>query len=44
MTKVLGIFGFLQFGWADILDIGMVALLIYLLLSCCGASGATPRC
>ena len=22
MTKVLGIFGFLQFGWADILDIG----------------------
>ena len=32
MTKVLGIFGFLQFGWADILDIGMVALLIYLLL------------
>ena len=32
MTKVLGIFGFLQFGWADILDIGMVALLIFLLL------------
>ena len=32
MTKVLGIFGFLQFGWADILDIGMVALLIYFLL------------
>ena len=32
MTKVLGIFGFLQFGWADILDIGMVALLIYLLI------------
>ena len=31
MTKVLGIFGFLQFGWADILDIGMVALLIYFL-------------
>ena len=32
MTKVLGIFGFLQFGWADILDIGMVALLIFVLL------------
>jgi len=32
MTKVLGIFGFLQFGWADILDIGMVALLIFLLI------------
>ena len=32
MTNVLGIFGFLQFGWADILDIGMVALLIFLLL------------
>ena len=32
MTKVLGIFGFLQFGWADILDIGMVALLIYFLI------------
>ena len=32
MTEVLGIFGFLQFGWADILDIGMVALLIFLLL------------
>ena len=32
MTDVLGIFGFLQFGWADILDIGMVALLIFLLL------------
>ena len=32
MTKVLGIFGFLQFGWADILDIGMVALLIFFLL------------
>ena len=30
--KVLGIFGFLQFGWADILDIGMVALLIFFLL------------
>ena len=32
MTEVLGIFGFLQFGWADILDIGMVALLIFFLL------------
>ena len=32
MTSVLGIFGFLQFGWADVLDIGMVALLIYFLL------------
>ena len=32
MTNVLGIFGFLQFGWADILDIGMVALLIYFLI------------
>jgi len=32
MMKVLGIFGFLQFGVADILDIGMVALLIFLLL------------
>ena len=32
MMKVLGIFGFLQFGWADILDIGMVALLIFFLL------------
>ena len=32
MAKVLGIFGFLQFGWADILDIGMVALLIFFLL------------
>ena len=32
MTKVLSIFGFLQFGWADILDIGMVALLIFFLL------------
>ena len=32
MTTVLGIFGFLQFGWADILDIGMVALLIFFLL------------
>ena len=32
MAKVLGIFGFLQFGLADILDIGMVALLIFFLL------------
>ena len=32
MTNVLGIFGFLQFGWADILDIGMVALLVFFLL------------
>ena len=31
MTKVLGIFSFLPFGWADILDIGMVALLIFFL-------------
>ena len=30
--KVLGIFSFLQFGWADILDIGMVGLLIFFLL------------
>ena len=32
MLKVLGIFSFLQFGWADILDIGMVALLIFFLM------------
>ena len=32
MAKVLGIFGFLQFGLADVLDIGMVALLIFFLL------------
>jgi uncharacterized protein (TIGR00159 family) len=32
MTKVLGIFGFLQFGVADVLDILMVALLVFLLL------------
>ena len=32
MTKVLGIFGFLQFGIADILDIAMVALLVFFLL------------
>ena len=31
MTKVLGIFGFLSFGWADILDILMVAIIIFLL-------------
>ena len=32
MMKVLGIFGFLQFGVADILDILMVALIIFFLL------------
>ena len=32
MTKVLGIFGFLSFGWADILDILMVAFIIYFLI------------
>lgn len=32
MMQVLGIFGFLQFGIADILDILMVALLIFLLM------------
>jgi len=32
MIKVLGIFGFLSFGWADVLDVLMVALLIYFLL------------
>ena len=32
MIKVLGIFGFLSFGWADILDILMVASIIYLLI------------
>ena len=32
MIKVLGIFGFLSFGWADILDILMVAIIIYLLI------------
>ena len=32
MIKVLGIFGFLSFGWADILDILMVAAIIYLLI------------
>ncbi len=32
MLKVLGIFGFLSFGWADVLDILMVAILIYFLI------------
>jgi len=32
MINVLGIFGFLSFGWADILDILMVATIIYLLI------------
>jgi uncharacterized protein (TIGR00159 family) len=32
MAKVLDIFGFLQFGVADILDIAMVALLVFFLL------------
>jgi len=31
MIRVLGIFGFLSFGWADLLDILMVALIIFLL-------------
>ena len=31
MINVLGIFGFLSFGWADILDILMVAIIIVLL-------------
>ena len=31
MIQVLGIFGFLSFGWADVLDILMVAVIIYLL-------------
>jgi len=31
MIKVLGIFGFLSFGWADLLDILMVALIIFFL-------------
>ena len=31
MMNVLGIFGFLSFGWADILDILMVAIIIFLL-------------
>ena len=32
MMKVLGIFGFLSFGWADLLDILMVALIIFVLI------------
>lgn len=32
MISVLGIFGFLSFGWADILDILMVALIIFFLI------------
>ena len=32
MVQVLGIFGFLSFGWADVLDILMVAAIIYFLL------------
>jgi uncharacterized protein (TIGR00159 family) len=32
MIKVLGIFDFLSFGWADVLDVLMVALLIYFLI------------
>ena len=32
MTKVLGIFGFLSFGWADLLDVLMVAFIIYFLI------------
>lgn len=32
MTNVLGIFGFLSFGWVDLLDIFMVGLLIFLLI------------
>ena len=32
VTNVLGIFGFLSFGWVDLLDIFMVALLIFLLV------------
>ena len=33
MIKVLGIFSFLSFGWADVLDILMVAAIAYLLFS-----------
>lgn len=33
MLKVLGIFSFLSFGWADILDILMVAAIVYFLFS-----------
>jgi len=32
MTQVLGIFGFLSFGWADLLDILMVAGVIFFLI------------
>lgn len=32
MMNVLGIFGFLSFGWQDILDIAMVALIIFFLI------------
>ena len=32
MVQVLGIFGFLSFGWADVLDILMVTAIIYFLL------------
>ncbi len=32
MIKALSIFGFLSFGWADLLDILMVAILIFLLI------------
>ena len=33
MLKVLGIFSFLSFGWADILDIIMVAAIVYFLFA-----------
>ena len=33
MFRVLGIFSFLSFGWADILDIIMVAAIVYFLFS-----------
>ena len=32
MVQLLGIFGFLSFGWADVLDILMVAAIIYFLI------------
>lgn len=32
MNNVLGIFGFVSFGWADLLDILMVALIIFFLI------------
>ena len=32
MLKVITIFGFLSFGWADVLDIIMVAMLIFFLI------------